>query len=951
MIAAVVAVAVQLVPAATRAQDSLRVLRVQPVSPASPIAPVVITFDHPVAPRLGASLDAAQVLRIAPAVGARVYWRDPSTVVAEFDSAWAAGASYEVRIDPMLRSADGLALAQRLQHVVSVRMPRMLGIFASMTDADVDTIFHPVAVFDGAFDLARLQGRVWFVPQTDCRTTDSVALKAVRVRRVSDSLDSWAVREAGGYDRDRRLEFLRRVVEFADVGPLKRGCRGELRLQKVVGDSAIHRERLVVHAPFRFAGVTCPDGDQGTSSHSFASAARPAGRECNRGPVTIDFTNPVTADEVRARVLVNGQPARVINETTWPSYALLDSIKPLRTTRITVKGALRNTRGEQLGRDTTIEITGRPLPPSVGYAIERVLAPRDGQFFLRVRHVNTDSVIVIISRVADSLRSSVLTKSQRSYDGNGLRWEKLARDTVVHAIATRGAANSERVFDIPTSWIPVAWRNDPLLLVRATPAIRAPRPDGEKQAMNEPIVDRPRRVRAHALPAVDVLALPDEGSPRFAIVQRSNIAIHTMGTPGTAEVWVTSLRGAVPRAGVTLRVLDDSMRTFATGITNALGRATLRFTASRSARTVLHIEAAAGNDRALLALADTRERDVVVDEDSLQVHQWYGTTSRIDDRWVHGTAFAERGIYRPGERVYLGGAVRTFSPDSGYRTPSADSARWSIWNGGERLWSRVGRLSDFGTLADSFPLSGTARLGQYAATLALRAGGAWRTAARTNFRVAEYRAPEFAVHVDGDTTTLLFAGDTARLRVSARYLFGLPMDGGAVHWWFDERERAQAQLRLPGLEGYTVGRSDWRRSMETNSDADRSSQGDAMLAADGSFSLAVPTLPIALPGEVNVNVTVSDANRQSVTSGLTLPLHAANAYVGMRTRTRRWVWQAHDSVAVELLVVRADGTPRVGDEITVVAQRSRWIVNRWVRDTVWRTTLTSAASPVTATFR
>ena len=66
-----VLLAAQLVPVATHAQDSLRVLRFQPASPASPIAPVVITFDHPVAPRLGESVDAAQVLRVVPAVGAR----------------------------------------------------------------------------------------------------------------------------------------------------------------------------------------------------------------------------------------------------------------------------------------------------------------------------------------------------------------------------------------------------------------------------------------------------------------------------------------------------------------------------------------------------------------------------------------------------------------------------------------------------------------------------------------------------------------------------------------------------------------------------------------------------------------------------------------------------------------------------------------------------------------
>ena len=72
-------------------------------------------------------------------------------------------------------------------------------------------------------------------------------------------------------------------------------------------------------------------------------------------------------------------------------------------------------------------------------------------------------------------------------------------------------------------------------------------------------------------------------------------------------------------------------------------------------------------------------------------------------------------IYRPGERVFLGGAVRTFAADSGYRTPAGDSARWTIRyangeQGPEVVWSHVGALDDFGALADSFAIDRGARL-------------------------------------------------------------------------------------------------------------------------------------------------------------------------------------------------------------------------------------------------
>ncbi|MEP6732247.1 MAG: MG2 domain-containing protein [bacterium] len=929
------------------AQDSLRVLRIQPAVAASPVEPFVITFDHPVAPRLDESIDASRVLHIVPAVGARIYWRDPSTIVADFDTLWAAGASYQVRIDPSLRSAAGLALASPQTFVVNVRMPRMLVVFPSGESySEADTVSHPVAVFDGIFNLAAIAGRVWFVPHSNCRTTDSIPLQALRFRRLSKSADSYYVSEAGGYERDHRLDSLRRVVEFDLPATLARGCRGELRLPAVVGEPAVHRAQFVVREPFGLRGNPC-------GSEPLRRAGEPLQYHCGRRRITLGFTNEVTSDEVRAHVLIDGQPATVGDDETSLYIHLVDSIRPRQTTRLTYQGTLRNTSGDQLGRDTTIIIVGDPLPPLVGVATGQVFVPRDASALLRVRHVNTDSVTVVIGRLPDSLRSKALNLTD-FYD-NPVRWGHLVRDTVVHAMRVVAPVDSERVVDIPSSWIPPAWRNDPLLLVRVFPHERHKLI--AKADTNVDVQASARRNgRAHALPRVDVIGYYGETTPYFAVVRRSNIAVHVLGTSGNAEVWVTSVRGALQRSGVTVRLLDDSMQVYARATTDMRGRAQLRYSLPGDFHRPLHVEAADGSDRALIQLSSRLElSNPGIDEDSLTSRWWSGSTTMSGGKWLHGSAYTERGIYRPGERVYLGGVVRTFAADSGYRTPGGDSARWSIsyaspGGGVERLWSHVGRLSEFGTLADSFSLSRTAQLGNYVASLALRVAGRWRSAARVDFVLAEYRAPEFAVRLDADTVTQLFGGDTTRLRVDARYLFGLPMDGGTVHWWWSESETDQWALNVPGLERYTVGRSDWRYSEEEQRRDPPATEGDAVLSVDGTYTLTVPTRAVDRPSALQIDVTVKDANRQAVTSSTSIRLHAANAYIGMRTRERRWVWRTQDTVAVEMRVVRPDGAVRAGDEITIVAQRDRWINNKIVRDTVWRTSLTSAVEPVTARF-
>ena len=76
----------------------------------------------------------------------------------------------------------------------------------------------------------------------------------------------------------------------------------------------------------------------------------------------------------------------------------------------------------------------------------------------------------------------------------------------------------------------------------------------------------------------------------------------------------------------------------------------------------------------------------------------------------------------------------------------------------------------------------TAALGNYVATLSYRAAGKWRVAATTDLTTAEYRAVEFEASLDADSSVALFSGDTARLRAAAKYLFGMPMDGGTLEW-------------------------------------------------------------------------------------------------------------------------------------------------------------------------
>jgi len=521
------------VPCALSAQDSLRVLRLQPQSPATPIAPVVVMFDHPVAPRLDQSVDPKRVLRIVPAVGTRMYWRDPSTIVAEFDSVWAAGANYEVRLNQRLRSADGLPLAATSPFRVHVEMPRVLGL-APSSGGDVDTVVRPLVVYSGAFDPSILQGHAWFVPDRGCASSDSLPLTPTAIRRVS-SADPWQIRD-GTRERDVRLDSLRRVVELRVPGFVARGCSAELHVPLVIGQPAPLRDLFWVRRAFELYSIMCSRG-------------------CVRGQVTFDFSQPVSPEEVRAHIRVNGRPVRYSSSRPATSIVLPGVVGTRQTVRVSVDAALADTSGDRFGHDTTVVFTGLRLDAGVGFRSGVLMSPPDAPLLLNVRHVNTDSITVVIGRVVDSVRATALMNSDFGGMWASVLWASVVSDTVVRTIPSIAPEDSERVITLPPSLVPEAWRSEPLLLVRVQPT----------EVVKPSVI--PERMPNIVRPPVG-----SEGTtPRFAVLQRSNIAAHAWTIDDRTEVWVTTLRDAQPRSGATVRLFDDSLRVIATGIPTSAG--------------------------------------------------------------------------------------------------------------------------------------------------------------------------------------------------------------------------------------------------------------------------------------------------------------------------------------------------------------------------------------------
>ena len=72
-------------------------------------------------------------------------------------------------------------------------------------------------------DLAKLSAAAFAEFDVSCAGGSRIVrLRATGQRRIRDA-DGWRVREAGGYQRERKLDSLRRVVQLAPEGAMPRG--------------------------------------------------------------------------------------------------------------------------------------------------------------------------------------------------------------------------------------------------------------------------------------------------------------------------------------------------------------------------------------------------------------------------------------------------------------------------------------------------------------------------------------------------------------------------------------------------------------------------------------------------------------------------------------------------------------------------------------------------------
>ncbi|MEP6621782.1 MAG: Ig-like domain-containing protein [bacterium] len=918
---------------ATAQRDTpLRVVRSTPNDDAGPLARISVSFDRPVAGSLDRTIDPATILRISPAVAGRLEWRDPVTIQLTPSTPLIPGTRYSVTVANTFRAMDGTALAEVYRFAFRARGPTLMGgspVSGPPANGPRDDRPKHIApntrfdlVYSAPVDLAKVATAAYVEFNAACAGT-RVRLVATAQRRIGKE-DPDALREAGGWQRDHSTDSLRRVVQFTPQSPLPRGCSGELVAPGEVDDTpkdGLKRWSFSTYGDLRIAAVKCSDRADTT---------------CPTGPLRIEFSNPVRGGDVLRRVHLLPETKFHVRDTTSESttWMLEATLKPRVGYAVVVDTSLHDVFGQPLTGNPAGGFRTTGFSPGINYPFGRLLVERVGAHTLVVQHVNIDTLIATIAPVPDSLEARVLGR----FGGSGdTVWNIISRNAIVKRIPVRAAKDRPMMtgVSIPT-----------LNAMRVgTPALFAVRFSGR---------------------AAGATITSDAGT---ALIQVTDLGVHAKIGANEGAVWVTGVNDGKVRAGAAVALFDSHGRKLATAKTDAEGLARFERLPAHPPRDSTeamierrsdfdgYVSVTLGTDRALTAINRW--------DPDLSPYRFNVYDASGDDRFpVAGAVFTERGIYKPGERVYAKAIIRTGKLGALRAPAQGDSIKWLFHDRDEGVLREVTtKLSSFGTADQSIQIPAGAAVGEYAVEVKAKSQGRWLAVANGNYRVAEYRPPEFLVDVSAAEATRL-PGARFSATAQARYLFGAPMGAAIVVWSAEQTPMSMWDLDIPGTDGWYIGDSgSWwedEAAEQSNVFANKTDTLDAKGAR--TLTVTLPPAPKGRASRVTVEATIVDINRQAVSGRTSTIVHPAEFYIAAKTTGDDWFWKAGTPQSVAVMAVRPGGQKVAGVLVHGTVVRREWhqvrrmrdgfseLIGEWVTDTIAHCTVTTSTSPAPCAF-
>ena len=268
---------------------------------------------------------------------------------------------------------------------------------------------------------------------------------------------------------------------------------------------------------------------------------------------------------------------------------------------------------------------------------------------------------------------------------------------------------------------------------------------------------------------------------------------------------------------------------------------------------------------------------------------------------AYGVLFSDRGIYRPGDDIWVKGIVRN-QIATGNALPGEKPLKVMLQApSGDELSSQSVVLTSYGTFAAKLRVPSAAELGSF---LVSAAGLDGQGVLQQSVEVAEYRPVELRVGASSDHPAYQ-RGEVAKLEVKADYLFGAAAAGLSATL---SVSRQPTWFEVPGADGFATDAREYYAELTETSPAGELRRETRKLDEQGRVAWSEK---LELPGQrgtelLRVDAEVTDVSRRSVASSTSALVHPADFYIGLKTEPEGFV-DAPGTLRPQVITLGPDG--------------------------------------------
>lgn len=693
-------------------------------------------------------------------------------------------------------------------------------------------------------------------------------------------------------------------------GYLKKDCAYSVELlaglPAAAGDLGLFSRRLLrfqTYKTFRFIRPSSWDGLEPSAGLEF------------------DFSNPVSYKDFFKQVSINPPvkiPEQLLNlgqftgsdtqREVCPLYFSTD-LKPNTRYSVTIKGALKDKFGQNLGSDiktyfmTTNFSPRMSMPQDMG-VVESYLEPARHPLSL----LNLNRVRLQMSLIDEN---NIVQISSNTFVANYLVTPK------------------------------TGWQVDRYWEINIPPNIKTVKPIELKEVLGN-------KKSGIVYIQVDALqALADGNRYRQALLQVTPLGITTKFSPNGNLIYVSYLRNSLPASNCSIQLRSENNVLLWSGKTNSSG-----FVLTPGWEELNITPARRWNKPKLWVIANDGENIAFIHSDwGTGVYPYH---FNIPYEWspehpkYAGHIFSERGIYRPGETVHLKGIIRENRAGQ-WAIPRIKEYNLFVKDSrNAEIFKLPVTLSEFGSFDYTFTLGKNTPTGYYTIYFWQKsikeqeqksAVGAenefadeeeaeheynWNDRSirlSSSFRVEEFKPAAFEVSVNSDKEEYIL-DDTATIKINGNYLFGAPVAEGAL---FYTLRLSSSNFQPEGYQGYYFGNySYWGEEDNYNRYLNNLiTSGKAKLDKDGNFTFSGP-LTASAPGTFSMTAEglITAPDRQQLAARKTAVVHGGEYYIGLKPKSS--FIEKGKKFEVDLITITSDGQKIEDKELQCTLKRVEW---------------------------